>query len=255
MSITCHSRSTSSWRRSGWECSTPRSICWRKSLPFLYGGDMVADGQVGPNHVGYNELPWKYSAGTPNILGVIASAQALRFAVDLVGVAGPPTYFRADIAIPATCSRDHDDRDWRSHAPAHRIRAMRPLSGIPGITIYGPLDRAPPLVAGRVQRRRPQSLRARRTAQRRRGRITGRLPLRDPGPPRARPRSRGQLPVELLPVQLDRGRRPGRRCAAPDRHREGAAAPGVIGLPGSGRRHPAALHDRPRRAAPGGPDS
>ena len=68
----------------------------RGSLPFLYGGDMIAEGRVSPAAVEYNELPWKYSAGTPNILGVIVSAQALRFAVDLVGAAGCPGYFRTD---------------------------------------------------------------------------------------------------------------------------------------------------------------
>jgi cysteine desulfurase/selenocysteine lyase len=40
--------------------------------PFLYGGDMIAEGQVAPDRVEYNELPWKYAAGTPNILGVRA---------------------------------------------------------------------------------------------------------------------------------------------------------------------------------------
>jgi selenocysteine lyase/cysteine desulfurase len=42
-----------------------------ESLPFLYGGDMIAEGQVFPDHVEYNALPWKYAAGTPNILGTI----------------------------------------------------------------------------------------------------------------------------------------------------------------------------------------
>ncbi|MBM2846829.1 MAG: Cysteine desulfurase, partial [Bacteroidetes bacterium] len=44
------------------------------SLPFLYGGDMIAEGQVMPDRVEYNVLPWKYAAGTPNILGTIVSA-------------------------------------------------------------------------------------------------------------------------------------------------------------------------------------
>ena len=48
------------------------------ALPFLYGGDMIAEGRVFPEHVEYNALPWKYAAGTPNILGAIVSAQALR---------------------------------------------------------------------------------------------------------------------------------------------------------------------------------
>ena len=42
--------------------------------PFLYGGDMIAQGQVTPEKVGYNVLPWKFAAGTPNILGAIISA-------------------------------------------------------------------------------------------------------------------------------------------------------------------------------------
>src|SRR5262249_1909532 len=53
------------------------------SRPFLYGGDMVADGQVSPEGVEYNELPWRHAAGTPNILGTIVSAQAIPLMVDL----------------------------------------------------------------------------------------------------------------------------------------------------------------------------
>ncbi len=34
--------------------------------------------QVYPDHVDYNGLPWKFAAGTGNILGTIASAQDLR---------------------------------------------------------------------------------------------------------------------------------------------------------------------------------
>ena len=49
----------------------------------------------------YNDLPWKYAAGTPNILGVIASAQALRLLVDLVGPDGAPRWFDNDAAAAA----------------------------------------------------------------------------------------------------------------------------------------------------------
>jgi cysteine desulfurase / selenocysteine lyase len=52
-------------------------------LPFLYGGDMIAEGRVRPDRVDYNLPPWKYAAGTPNILGTIISAQALRLLTDL----------------------------------------------------------------------------------------------------------------------------------------------------------------------------
>ena len=30
---------------------------------------MIAEGKVSPERVEYNELPWKYVAGTPNVLG------------------------------------------------------------------------------------------------------------------------------------------------------------------------------------------
>src|SRR5215475_2758365 len=63
------------------------------ALPFLYGGDMIAEGRVFPNHVEYNALPWKYSAGTPNILGAVVSAQALRLLLDLALTPKRPVYF------------------------------------------------------------------------------------------------------------------------------------------------------------------
>ena len=63
------------------------------SLPFLYGGDMIAEGRVLPDLVEYNALPWKYAAGTPNILGAIVSAQALRLLLDLALTPRRPAYF------------------------------------------------------------------------------------------------------------------------------------------------------------------
>ena len=62
--------------------------------PCLYGGDMVALGGVTPEHVDYNELPWKFAAGTPNILGTIVSAQALRLLIDLALTPDEPRRFR-----------------------------------------------------------------------------------------------------------------------------------------------------------------
>jgi len=130
-----------------------------QSLPFLYGGDMIADGQVSLRHVGYNDLPWKYSAGTPNILGVIASAQALRFAVDLVGVAGPQTYFRSSNGIPggavaATMAT------IGAHTRRLTARALHAMADIPGLTVYGPRDpaRRTALVAFNIAGRSPFDL-------------------------------------------------------------------------------------------------
>jgi cysteine desulfurase / selenocysteine lyase len=124
------------------------------SLPFLYGGDMIAQGQVAPDRVGYNELPWKYSAGTPNVLGVIVSAQALRLLVDLV--AGGQRYFATEQALPRSAVEQTMDR-VRAHTRRLTARALRALSGMDGLTCYGPPDAADrtPLVAFNVAGRDP----------------------------------------------------------------------------------------------------
>jgi cysteine desulfurase/selenocysteine lyase len=76
------------------------------SLPFLYGGDMIAEGRVLPDLVEYNALPWKYAAGTPNILGAIVSAQALRLLLDLALAPGaPPISARPSPSSGPPCMR------------------------------------------------------------------------------------------------------------------------------------------------------
>ncbi|MBU2260289.1 aminotransferase class V-fold PLP-dependent enzyme, partial [Patescibacteria group bacterium] len=67
-----------------------------KMRPFLYGGDMIAEGKVGPEKVEYNSLPWKFTAGTPNILGTIISAQAVRLLMDFSLNPGEFNYFMTD---------------------------------------------------------------------------------------------------------------------------------------------------------------
>jgi cysteine desulfurase/selenocysteine lyase len=118
------------------------------SRPFLYGGDMIADRGVWVDHVEYNELPWKFSAGTPNILGVIASAQALRLAVDLVGAAGPATYFQNNEPVPAAAVAATMSAIG-AHTQQLTQRAIDLLRAIPGLTIHGPADarHRSPLVA------------------------------------------------------------------------------------------------------------
>ena len=109
------------------------------SLPFLYGGDMIAEGRVFPNRVEYNALPWKYSAGTPNVLGAIVSAQALRILLDLATTPRELSYFQT--ARPIERGAVHAAMDsvsaWNRGLTA---RALEGLRTIPGITIYGPQD-------------------------------------------------------------------------------------------------------------------
>jgi cysteine desulfurase / selenocysteine lyase len=139
----------------------------RDSLPFLYGGDMIAEGQVSPDHVAYHDLPWKYAAGTPNILGVIVSAQALRLLADLVSpavtpgarpsdasagsgiaTAEPPRFFGGANPVPRAVVERTMDRVGR-HTRDLTARALRGLGAIDGLTIYGPAtaDQRTPLVS------------------------------------------------------------------------------------------------------------
>ncbi len=111
------------------------------SLPFLYGGDMIAEGRVLPGRVDYNTLPWKYAAGTPNILGAIISAQALRMLLDLALTPRRPAYFGTARPIERAAVRSAMSRvsSWNRQLTA---RGLDRLSAIPGITIYGPRDAA-----------------------------------------------------------------------------------------------------------------
>jgi cysteine desulfurase/selenocysteine lyase len=111
------------------------------SLPFLYGGDMIADGRVFPDRVEYNELPWKYAAGTPNILGTIVSAQGLRILLDLALSPRRPTFFGTNRPIEKSAVHTAMQRvsSWNQDLTS---RALAGLEAIPGITIYGPRDPA-----------------------------------------------------------------------------------------------------------------
>ena len=129
------------------------------SLPFLYGGDMVAERQVFADRVGYNALPWKYAAGTPNIIGTIVSAQALRVLLDLALTPKRLRYFDSDLRIEGSAVACAMGRvaDWNRRLTE---RALDRLGAIPGITIYGPRDaaRRSSLVAFNVKGHDPVAL-------------------------------------------------------------------------------------------------
>jgi cysteine desulfurase / selenocysteine lyase len=111
------------------------------SLPFLYGGDMIAEDLVFPDRVEYNELPWKYAAGTPNILGTVVSAQALRTLLDLALTPDRSTFFGTTRPIERSAVRVAMQRvsSWNQELTR---RALDRLEAIAGITIYGPRDPA-----------------------------------------------------------------------------------------------------------------
>ncbi len=123
--------------------------------PFQYGGDMIAEGQVSPELVRYNALPWRFTAGTPNIMGTILAAEATEFLVGAV----LGSWRKSDLA------RAHADRAAIRQAMGlveeHEQRLtgylLQELSGIPGLVIYGPRDarRRTSLVAFNIEGKDP----------------------------------------------------------------------------------------------------
>jgi cysteine desulfurase/selenocysteine lyase len=109
----------------------------RDGRPFLYGGDMVADLGVHEDRVEYNRLPWKYAAGTPNILGTIASAEALRLLLDVTCEPEEGRRFRTRRRIVTP-----DVQAAMSRVSAHgrtlTEQALTRLAAIPTATVYGP---------------------------------------------------------------------------------------------------------------------
>jgi len=84
--------------------------------PWQGGGEMIKE--VTFAHTTYNDLPFKYEAGTPNIEGAIALAAAIDY-VNGIGI-----------------EKIHQHEARLIHS------AARALSGIPGIRFYGPAGRS-----------------------------------------------------------------------------------------------------------------
>ncbi len=80
--------------------------------PFMGGGDMIA--KVGLHKSTWNELPWKFEAGTP----AIAEAIGQGVAVDYLSGLGMENVLRHEQAITGY--------------------ALEQLQSVPGLTIYGP---------------------------------------------------------------------------------------------------------------------
>ncbi|MFA6534309.1 MAG: aminotransferase class V-fold PLP-dependent enzyme [Patescibacteria group bacterium] len=109
--------------------------------PFLYGGDMIAEGKVSPEKVEYNALPWKFTAGTPNILGTILSAQALRLLLDFSLNPGKQVYFMTAKPLTPTAVQQAM-ANVAEHEKTLIGEALRLLEEIPSLKIYGPRDPA-----------------------------------------------------------------------------------------------------------------
>ncbi len=91
-----------------------RAEILEKLSPFLGGGDMIREVKL--EETTYNELPWKFEAGTPNIEGAIALGAAIDY-LEKIGM-----------------------QKIREHEYELTKYAMEKLSAIKGIIIYGPKD-------------------------------------------------------------------------------------------------------------------
>jgi len=91
--------------------------------PFMGGGDMIRS--VGLRNSTWNDLPWKFEAGTP----AIAEAIGMGAAIDYLGALGMENVQR--------------------HEQAVTRYALEQLQAVPGITLYGP---PPTMHQGAAQR-------------------------------------------------------------------------------------------------------
>ncbi|TSC95856.1 MAG: cysteine desulfurase [Parcubacteria group bacterium Athens1014_10] len=108
-----------------------------KMRPFLYGGDMIAEGMVSQEKVSYNSLPWKFTAGTPNILGTILSAQAIRLLIDFAINPRKRKYFLANKQLEASDIKKAME-NIKSHEQTLIREALGLLGEMPSLNIFGP---------------------------------------------------------------------------------------------------------------------
>ncbi|MEK7546521.1 MAG: cysteine desulfurase [Patescibacteria group bacterium] len=84
-----------------------------KLEPSRYGGDMIREVKLGSST--WNEPPWKFEAGTPNIAGVIGFGAALGYLMD-IGMENVEAH----------------DRELTAYA-------LKKLSAVPGVRLIGPI--------------------------------------------------------------------------------------------------------------------
>lgn len=84
--------------------------------PFMYGGNMIK--QVSLTRSTWNDLPWKFEAGTPNVEGAVGLSAAISY-LKKIGM-----------------------NDVMKHEEELTKYALEKLSEVNGIKIYGPEERA-----------------------------------------------------------------------------------------------------------------
>lgn len=88
-----------------------------KMEPFLFGGDMIKE--VSFEESSWNELPWKFEAGTPNVAGAVGLLHAVQFI--------------QKIGFDAIKAHEQEVTDY----------CLEQLKEIEGVKVYGPAERGP----------------------------------------------------------------------------------------------------------------
>jgi len=100
--------------------------------PFLGGGEMILE--VHLDRATWNDVPWKFEAGTPNVGGAVGLAAALDY-LEGLGLAAVAEHERALTAA-----------------------ALGVLADLPGVTVYGPQGERGALVSFTVEGVHPHDL-------------------------------------------------------------------------------------------------
>ena len=113
--------------------------------PFMFGGEMIST--VGFERSTWNELPWKFEAGTPNIAGAIGLAAAVDYLNRFPRPKGRGSLFLAQNSLhPQDEPEDSFARNKvgmdnvRRHEVELTKYALERLSGIQDVRILGPKD-------------------------------------------------------------------------------------------------------------------
>ena len=132
----------------------------KEMRPFLGGGHMIS--RVEREHSTWNELPWKFEAGT----NAIAEAIGLGAAIDYLAAIGM--------------------ENVRAHERELTAYALERLPEVDGLTLYGPPEHRPARRRGAVHDRGDAPARHRRAVRPRGGLRPRRPPLRPAADARAR---------------------------------------------------------------------
>lgn len=101
--------------------------------PFQYGGEMIAEGKVTAEKVEYDKSPWRFTAGTPNIIGTILAGEVTELIADIVLGKKFKNISKKERKEKAMESIQEYERGLTQYL-------IDELTSIKDVTVYGPKD-------------------------------------------------------------------------------------------------------------------